>query len=116
MYIGGKLASKFSFLRLQERAYAIRKTIKIPCVRGSECFTGTGACFYYSQNQLKYRARAVLDVLRVHERASTIRKTIKISCACGFECFTSTCGCFYYSENELYAMTLCAPPPVFLRM
>ena len=48
-------------------------------MRGSECFTGTGACFYYSQKQLNRHARAVVDVLRVQERAPTIRKTIKMS-------------------------------------
>ena len=74
-----QVSCKFLFLRLQERAYAIRKTIKISCVRGSECFTGTGACVYYSQKQLKHHARAVVDVLRVQERAPTIRKTIKMS-------------------------------------
>ena len=117
VYFCSRLACKFSFLRLQERAYAIRKTIKISCMRGSECFTGTGACFYYSEKQLKYRGRAVLDVLRVQERASTIRKTTKKSYARGFGCFTSTWGCFYYSENDLYAMTLCAPPPcVFMNL
>ena len=74
VYFCSRLACKFSFLRLQERAYAIHKTIKISCMRGSECFTGTGACFYYSQKQLKHHARAVVGVLRVQERAPTICK------------------------------------------
>ena len=39
-------------LRVQDRACTIRKTIKTLCARGSRCFTSTGACVYYSDNDL----------------------------------------------------------------
>ena len=39
-------------LRVQDRACTIRKTIKTLCARGSRCFTRTGACVYYSDNDL----------------------------------------------------------------
>ena len=40
-------------LRVQDRACTIRKTIKTLCARGSIlCFTSTGACVYYSDNDL----------------------------------------------------------------
>ena len=39
-------------LRVQDRACTIRKTIRTLCVRGSRCFTSTGACVYYSDNDL----------------------------------------------------------------
>ena len=39
-------------LRAQDRACTIRKTIKTLCARGSRCFTSTGACVYYSDNDL----------------------------------------------------------------
>ena len=39
-------------LRVQDRASTIRKTIKTLCARGSRCFTSTGACVYYPDNDL----------------------------------------------------------------
>ena len=39
-------------LQVQDRACTIRKTIKTLCARGSRCFTSTGACVYYSDNDL----------------------------------------------------------------
>ena len=39
-------------LRVQDRACTIRKMIKTLCARGSRCFTSTGACVYYSDNDL----------------------------------------------------------------
>ena len=39
-------------LRVQDRACTIRKTIKTLCARSSRCFTSTGACVYYSDNDL----------------------------------------------------------------
>ena len=39
-------------LRVQDRSSTIRKTIKTLCARGSRCFTSTGACVYYSDNDL----------------------------------------------------------------
>ena len=102
------VASKFSFLRLQERAYDIHQTIKILCVRGSECFRGTRACFYDLQKQIKSRARAVRDVLRIQERAPAIRKTIKISRArfwmfCGYRRVLLLLGKWSVCNNIVYA-------------
>ena len=39
-------------LRVHDRACIIRKTIKTLCARGSRCFTSTGGCVYYSDNDL----------------------------------------------------------------